>query len=120
ATLACDPRRSEFFSGELIQALRILDAGDIVPERMLGSWAGAMGHTQFMPSVFLRYALDADGDGRRDLWGSVADALTSAANFLQHLGWERGVRWGREVRLPAGFDYQLIGLGESRPLKEWR
>src|SRR5690606_27191626 len=81
-TLACDPRRSDYFTGELLAALRILDEGAIEPSRMEGSWAGAMGHVQFMPSAFLRYALDYDGDGKRDLWNSLPDAMASAANFL--------------------------------------
>ena len=119
ATLACDPRRSDFFTGELMSALRIIDAGDITADGMLGSWAGAMGHMQFLPSVFLRYAIDGDGDGRRDLWGSTADAMHSAANFLRGLGWESGLRWGREVRLPEGFDYSLAGRNNRRPLSEW-
>ncbi|MCC5886633.1 MAG: lytic murein transglycosylase [Gammaproteobacteria bacterium] len=120
ATLACDPRRSEYFTGELIAALRIIDAGDITPERMLGSWAGAMGHVQFMPSVFLRYAVDGDGSGRRDLWGSIPDAMASAGNFLRGIGWEPGLRWGREVRLPDGFPYELAGRNQKYPLRSWR
>ena len=119
ATLACDARRSTYFTAELMAALRIIDTGDIPAERMKGSWAGAMGHVQFMPSIYQRYAVDADGDGRRDIWGSVRDAMASAANFLQASGWERGVRWGREVRLPQGFDYALAGRHEKRPLSEW-
>jgi len=83
ATLACDGRRAELFSGELINALKIIDAGEMTPERMRGSWAGAMGNVQFMPTTFLKYAVDADGDGKRDLWGSVPDAMASAANFLR-------------------------------------
>lgn len=120
ATLACDPRRSEYFTGELISALRIIDAGDITPERMLGSWAGAMGHVQFMPSVFLRYAVDGDGTGRRDLWGSIPDAMSSAGNFLRGIGWQPGLRWGREVRLPDGFAYELAGRNQSHSLRSWR
>jgi membrane-bound lytic murein transglycosylase B len=119
ATLACDGRRSGFFAGELIAALRIVDAGDVKPERMVGSWAGAMGHVQFMPSVFLRYAVDGDGDGKRDLWGSVADAMASAGNFLRHSGWVPGLRWGREVSLPKDFDFSLSGREQRRPLREW-
>ena len=119
ATLACDPRRGDFFAGELMSALQIIDAGDITAEGMLGSWAGAMGHMQFLPSVFLQYAVDGDGDGRRDLWGSTADAMHSAANFLRGLGWEPRLRWGREIRLPEGFDYSLAGRGNKRPLSEW-
>jgi len=119
ATLACDPRRSGFFASELMSALRIIDAGDITADGMLGSWAGAMGHMQFLPSVFLQYAIDGDGDGRRDLWGSTADAMHSAGNFLRGLGWEPGLRWGREVRLPDDFDYSLAGRNNRRPLAEW-
>jgi len=119
-TLACDPRRSEFFSAELMNALKIIEAGDIEVERMQGSWAGAMGHVQFMPSAYLNYAVDGDGDGRRDLWGSIPDAMFSAGNFLQHLGWEPGIRWGREVILPENFDYALANTGKTRPLSDWR
>ncbi len=120
ATLACDHRRSSYFSGELISALRIIDEGAIEPDQMEGSWAGAMGHVQFMPSVFLRYAVDADGDGKRDLWHSVPDAMMSAGNFLNNLGWDGDYRWGREVILPDGFDYSRAGLKRARPLSEWR
>jgi membrane-bound lytic murein transglycosylase B len=119
ATLACDERRSSFFTGELLAALRIVDAGDIKPDRMIGSWAGAMGHVQFMPSVFLRHAVDGDGDGKRDLWGSIPDAMASAGNFLRHSGWQPGLRWGREVSLPKGFDFSLAGRDQRRPLSEW-
>ena len=119
-TLACDPRRSEFFSTELINALKIIEAGDIEAGKMQGSWAGAMGHVQFMPSAYLNYAVDGDGDGRRDLWGSIPDAMFSAGNFLQHLGWQPGVRWGREVILPEDFDYALANTGKARALSDWR
>lgn len=119
-TLACDPRRSEYFTAELMAALRIVEAGDIGLQQMLGSWAGAMGHVQFMPSAYLRYAVDGDGDGRRDLWGSIPDAMFSAGNFLQHLGWQPGFRWGREVILPAEFDYTLANTGKALPLSHWR
>jgi len=119
-TLACDPRRSEFFTTELMAALKIIEAGDIAVEQMQGSWAGAMGHVQFMPSAYLRYAVDGDGDGQRDLWGSIADAMFSAGNFLQHLGWQAGIRWGREVILPQGFDYALANTGKALPLSDWR
>jgi membrane-bound lytic murein transglycosylase B len=120
ATLACNPRRAEFFTGELIAALRIIQEGAIPLERMEGSWAGAMGHVQFMPSVFLRHAVDADGDGRRDLWNSVPDAMMSAGNFLKNLGWNAEYRWGREVVLPEGFDYSHAGRTERKGLNEWR
>lgn len=120
ATLACDQRRSGYFAGELVNALHIADRGDVDDRAMIGSWAGAMGQTQFMPSAYLEHAIDGDGDGKVDLWESVSDALTSAAAYLDALGWERGVRWGREVRLPEGFDYYLAGSGEGRPLSAWR
>ncbi|WP_405222919.1 lytic murein transglycosylase [Lentisalinibacter sediminis] len=119
ATLACDARRGPFFTEELLAALRIVDAGDIAPERMVGSWAGAMGNFQFLPSVFLRHAIDADGDGRRDLWHSTEDAILSAGNFLQALGWQPELRWGREIRLPDGFDYALAGRDQRRSLADW-
>lgn len=118
ATLACDERRGNYFSGELVSALKILDEGAIEPERMEGSWAGAMGHVQFMPSVFLQHATDADDDGRRDLWGSVPDAMMSAGRFLESMGWDPDYRWGREVLLPEGFDYALAGKGR-RSLNQW-
>ncbi|WP_245749882.1 lytic murein transglycosylase [Marinobacter zhejiangensis] len=119
ATLACDPRRSRFFTTQLIAALQIIDEGAIPVEQMEGSWAGAMGHVQFMPTVFLQHAVDADGDGRRDLWHSLPDALMSAGKFLQSMGWDGDYRWGREVLLPANFDYALAD-GARRPLSEWR
>lgn len=120
ATLACDKRRSGYFSRELLVALELVQSHNLKPQDMRGSWAGAMGHTQFMPSNYKRYGIDGDGDGRVDLWASPTDALTSAANFLQQLGWREGERWGREVRLPANFDYTLAGLDKDRPLREWQ
>lgn len=119
ATLACDPRRSAFFTTEFLTALELLEREGLNPAAMQGSWAGAMGHTQFMPSTWNRYAVDGDGDGRVDLWASEADALASGANFLSELGWVPGLRWGREVRLPAQFDYALAGDGARRPLDAW-
>ncbi len=120
ATLACDERRSTYFTRELMSALRIIDEGAIAPDRMEGSWAGAMGHVQFMPSVFTRHALDYDGDGKRDLWNSLPDAMASAANFLTSMGWDDEYRWGREVRLPEDFPYLEAGLKQRRPLSEWQ
>jgi len=120
ATLACDQRRADYFTDEFVNALIIVERGDAVPAEMIGSWAGAMGQTQFMPSVYLEHAVDGDGDGRANLWTSPADALTSAAAFVESLGWEGGYRWGREVRLPAGFDYALAGLDQPRALALWR
>ena len=120
ATLACDPRRSGFFADELITALKLLERERLTPETMRGSWAGAMGHTQFMPSAYIRHAVDGDGDGTIDLWNSEVDALTSAANYLAALGWQRGERWGREVRLPDDFPFQRSGLRNRAPLAGWR
>ena len=120
ATLAYDPRRAQFFRDQLITALRILDAGHIGAERMTGSWAGAMGQLQFMPSVFFSYGVDGDGDGRIDIWNSLPDIFHSAANFLSQSGWQGDERWGREVILPANFDFSLIGVSERRPLESWR
>lgn len=101
ATLAHDGRRSEFFRGELMAALRILDSGDVDLDDLKGSWAGAMGQAQFMPSTYLRHALDWDGDGRRDIWTSVPDVLASMSNLLARSGWRQGELWGREVQAPA-------------------
>lgn len=119
ATLACDTRRSNFFTIELINALRILDEGAIAPEKMIGSWAGAMGHVQFMPSSFLQNAVDFDGDHKRDLWNSTADAMGSGANFLKNLGWKKDGRWGHEVKLPQNFPFLEAGLKNTKPIAEW-
>ena len=119
ASLACDKRRSTFFTTELIAALRILDEGAIAPDKMIGSWAGAMGHVQFMPSAFLIYAVDYDGDKKRDLWGSTPDAMASAATFLQGLGWQANNSWGREVKLQNDFPFLEAGLKNTKSLLEW-
>jgi membrane-bound lytic murein transglycosylase B len=119
ATLACDKRRSKFFSNELFLALKLMDSHDLSREGMKGSWAGAMGHTQFMPTTYTNYAIDGDGDGKVDLWNSEKDALASGANFLWQLGWERGLRWGREVRLPQKFNYQLANK-EVKTIAQWK
>jgi membrane-bound lytic murein transglycosylase B len=119
ATLAWDGRRADFFRKELMAALRILEKGDVTPERMRGSYAGAMGHPQFMPTSFERLAVDFDGDGRRDIWDDRADALASIANYLARSGWRDDERWGREVRLPEGFDPAIAGRSNGRPLREW-
>lgn len=118
-TLACDARRSTFFTEQLIAALRIIDEGAIPVEQMEGSWAGAMGHVQFMPTVFLKHAVDADGDGRRDLWNSLPDAMMSAGRFLQSMNWDGDYRWGREVLLPENFDYSFSD-GRRLALGKWR
>lgn len=118
-TLACDPRRSDFFTQELMLALKLAERENINPNIMQGSWAGAMGHTQFMPSAYMKYAVDGDGDGKVDLWNSVPDALTSAANFLQNLGWKRGFKWGREVALQDSFAYHNSGIDKTMGLNNW-
>jgi len=107
ATLGFDGRRGPYFRGELISALRIIDQGNVAPENMTGSWAGAMGQCQFMPSSFLSYAVDYDGDGRRDIWNDRADVLASIANYLQKMGWRQHLPWGFEVVVPQEFGYRL-------------
>ena len=119
-TLAYDGRRGEMFQNQLIAALQILQAGDTDPEHMLGSWAGAMGHTQFMPTSYLEYAVDFTGDGRRDIWSDdPTDALASTAAYLARSGWQRGQTWGAEVQLPANFNMGLIGKGTRRSAGDW-
>ena len=118
-TLSCFGRRQAYFRGEFYSTLRILQAGHIAPERLVGSWAGAFGHTQFMPSTFERLAVDFDGDGRRDLMDNTADALASTANFLAKAGWQNGQPWGFEVRLPAGFSAAGEGRRTKRSMAEW-
>ena len=120
ATLSCFGRRQAYFRGEFAAALRILQEGHIAPEKLSGSWAGAFGQTQFMPSTFFRSAVDFDGDGRRDIVDSVPDALASTAKFLQNAGWRRGEPWGFEVRLPAGFDTSGAGRKAKQPIDAWR
>lgn len=119
ATLSCAGRRQAFFRSELFATLRLIQAGDLRPEGLVGSWAGAFGHTQFMPSTYARIAVDFDGDGRRDLVGSIPDALASTANYLKRSGWRTGQAWGREVVLPAGFDTSVNGRQARRPLSAW-
>lgn len=118
-TLSCHGRRQAFFRGELYSALRILQAGHIAPERLVGSWAGAFGHTQFMPTTFERLAVDFDGDGKRDLMDNTADALASTANFLKKAGWQNDQPWGFEVKLPSGFNASGEGRRSKRPVGEW-
>ena len=118
-TLACMGRRQEYFRGEFLAALKIINDGHIAPKRLTGSWAGAFGQTQFMPSTFLRLAVDFDGDGRRDLVDSVPDSLASTANFLDSGGWQSGETWGFEVKLPPGFDTSLAGRRNKRPMSLW-
>ncbi len=119
ATLAYQGRRREFFEGQLLATLRLVDTGQVEPDRLIGSWAGAMGQPQFMPGTFERYAIDADRDGRKDIWSSLPDVFASAANYLAAIGWRRGERWGGEVSLPTGFDYHQAQLAVVRPLSDW-
>ena len=120
ATLAYDGRRSAYFRRELFDALRILDEGHITPQKMIGSWAGAMGQSQFMPSSFRRFAVDHDGDGRRDIWTTRADVFASAANYLSHAGWKNDRTWGRQIRLPKGFDEKLVNGKTRKRLSAWQ
>ena len=120
ATLAHDGRRPSFFRSELLKALRILDHGDIPADRMMGSWAGAMGQSQFMPSSYDAYAVDYDGDGRRDIWTSLPDVFASIANYLAKAGWNDRYTWGRKVQLSAAIDGDLAGLNVIKPLPEWQ
>jgi len=120
ATLAFDGRRAAFFEAQLMAAMQILQSGDTTPERMTGSWAGAMGHTQFMPTSYLEYAVDFTGDGRRDIWSDdPADALASTAAYLKKFGWTQGQPWGVEVRLPRDFDYRLAQRSVTKSPTEW-
>jgi membrane-bound lytic murein transglycosylase B len=119
ATLAFDGRRGAMFRAELLAALRILDEGNIAPDQMVGSWAGAMGQCQFMPTTFLTYAVDFNSDGRRDIWNSTPDVLGSIGHYVSRLGWRGGESWGQVVVLPGGFDTGLAGLNTSRPVSEW-
>ncbi len=119
-TLAYDGRRSEFFRGELLNALQIIDDGHITPVRMIGSWAGAMGQNQFMPSSFLNFAVDENGDGRRDIWNTKEDIFASTANYLSKSGWRDDQTWGRKVQLPDRLDSSLVGLSVKKKLGVWQ
>lgn len=120
ASLAFDGRRGRFFEEQLLAALRILQAGDVRVSEMRGSWAGAMGHTQFIPTSYLAYAVDFTGDGKRDIWSdNPADALASTAAYLARFGWKTGQPWGLEVDLPKGFDYRLSGERVKKPVADW-
>lgn len=120
ATLGYDGRREKFARRELLAALQILQSGDIDRDHMIGSWAGAMGQTQFLPSSFQAYAVDADGDGRRDIWGSIDDVMASTANYLAKAHWQPGEPWGVEVVLPQGFDYAAADLSTELATGEWQ
>jgi lytic murein transglycosylase len=119
ATLGFEGRREAWATSQLLAALKILQNHDVDRAQMLGSWAGAMGQTQFLPSVYLAYAVDADGDGRRDIWGSTADVMASTANFLANSGWQANQPWGTEVVLPPGFDYALADAKLRQPSEAW-
>lgn len=120
ATLAYDGRRGAFFEEQLVAALKIVQAGDVAPEKMTGSWAGAMGHTQFIPTSYLAYAVDFTGDGKRDIWSDdPTDALASTAAYLARFGWERGHPWGVEVALPDGFDFGAAGHVTKKTVADW-
>ncbi|MEM8631597.1 MAG: lytic murein transglycosylase [Pseudomonadota bacterium] len=120
STLAYDGRRGAFFEQQLIAALKILQEGDTVPARMTGSWAGAMGHTQFIPTSYLAYAVDFTGDGRRDIWSEdPTDSLASTAAYLQRSGWRSGQPWGLEARLPQGFNMRATGRSGARSVASW-
>lgn len=120
ATLAWDGRREKLFTSELIQALKIIDAGHVTRENMKGSWAGALGQCQFMPSSFNRLAKDGNGDGKKDIWRTEADVFASAANYLNKNGWKDGYRWGREVKVPKNFSKNLEGLKVKKSLSFWQ
>ena len=120
ATLAYDGRRGEYFRRELLNALNVVQEGHIDVEKMVGSWAGAMGQTQFMPSSFLNFATDFDGDGAKDIWTSRPDVFASAANYLRNVGWRDDITWGRRVKLPQGFDSALADLDVVKRLSEWQ
>lgn len=119
ATLAYEGRRPDFGRDQLIAALQIIQHGDVPPSNMIGSWAGAMGQTQFIPTTYNQYAVDFDGDGRRDIWSSSPDALASTANYLKTSGWQHGQTWGFEVRLPPSFDYALAEMSIRKPMAQW-
>lgn len=119
ATLAWDGRRASLFREELFEALHIIQDGHVAADRMTGSWAGAMGQPQFMPSSFRRFAVDSDGDGRRDIWTTRADVFASIANYLSQSGWREDETWGRRVTLPASFDRSLISPDVRKSLPEW-
>ncbi|MBN2428794.1 MAG: lytic murein transglycosylase [Deltaproteobacteria bacterium] len=120
ATLAHEGRRGSFFRNELMELLKLIDAGIITNPEPKGSWAGAMGQVQFMPSSYKAFAVDFDGDGENDLWNSLPDALGSAANYLSRVGWRDSGGWGQQVRLPKGFKLSKIGLDKVRTQHEWR
>jgi len=120
ATLACDERRSEFFTLELLNLFTLIETEQVSVEQLQGSWAGAMGHMQFMPTAFLKYAVDGDNDGKVDIWKSEVDALTTAANYLNQIGWQSKERWGREVTLPKNFAFDKVAFDQYYPLEHFK
>jgi len=120
ATLACDERRSEFFTLELLNLFTLIETKQVSIEQLQGSWAGAMGHMQFMPTAFLKYAVDGDKDGKVDIWESEVDALTTAANYLNQIGWQTKERWGREVKLPDNFAFDKVAFDQYYPLNYFK
>ena len=120
STLAYDGRRGAYFRSELIDALKILNSGEINNSQMVGSWAGAMGQCQFMPSSYHRFAQDYNNDGKRDIWNSLPDTFASMANYLRNSGWKYDQTWGREVILPKTFDVALTGLEHTKSIPEWQ
>jgi membrane-bound lytic murein transglycosylase B len=120
ATLAYDGRRSDYFRDELLKALQILEAENMSAADMEGSWAGALGQCQFMPTSFLKYAVDYNKDGKRDIWNTKADVFASIANYLKSSGWNSNDGWGRKIQLPDGFNRKLAVINQERPLEEWR
>lgn len=120
ATLANDGRRKTYAENQLLASLQILQKDQIPREQLVGSWAGAMGQTQFIPTTYLAYAVDGDGDQKRDVWNSSADALASAANYLKEAGWQRGGIWGREIKVPETFDYALADMSVKKSVAEWQ
>jgi membrane-bound lytic murein transglycosylase B len=120
ATLICTGTKAKFAKPQLVSALKILQRGDIGLEAMNGSWAGAMGHTQFIPTTYSAYAVDQDGDGKRDIWGNIPDALASTASYLKVSGWRPGETWGYEVKLPKGLDPKRINENTLKPLGDWQ
>ncbi len=119
ATMAFTGRRQKYGRSQLIAAMKILQNGDISPDKMTGSWAGAMGHTQFIPTTYQAYAVDWTGDGKRDIWNSISDALASTANYMKKSGWRSNRPWGWEVKLPRGFNFDRIGKNNARSVASW-
>lgn len=120
ATLACDPRRSQYFTQELFDAFSLLESQRVKPEQLLGSWAGAMGHMQFMPSALKTYGKDGDGDGKLNVWESLPDAFTSAAHYLQQIGWNKDEIWGRRVEIPKNFAFGEVTFDKTYPLSHFK